>query len=291
MSTAAVASVRRSYQLRLAAKAADAAERRHEAECALSDTRDALRVEAAQARSERGRTGELVRALHEDAEAARLAARHPRLRAFLDSAADHRRREQRSANARRKRATRRAPISSLQLGGGGGGGGGRRRGKKRRASIGSAAGPAIGAAKLAGRVRSFKLNEGASLGKAPPGFQRSGAGGPPAPPAVRQARGFLHDNCDLGNIRALFAAVDVDGDEHITRDEFRVFMDGVAERSGTEPVPGAALRETFGFIDTDGSGRVLRVLARPRGMVCATPGLFLDDRTTHGSTRAVPEPS
>ena len=58
-----VATVRRSYQLRLAAKAADAAERRHEAECALSDARDALRVEAVQARSERGRTGELVRAL------------------------------------------------------------------------------------------------------------------------------------------------------------------------------------------------------------------------------------
>ena len=55
--------VRRRYQLRLAEKAATAAEERHAQECALSDVQDALRVEAAGAVSERGVAAELVRAL------------------------------------------------------------------------------------------------------------------------------------------------------------------------------------------------------------------------------------
>ena len=85
---------------------------------------------------------------------------------------------------------------------------------------------------------------------------------PPPPPKItpgaRRGRAFVHDHCDIENIRKLFDAVDSDGDEHLSPGEFATFLANAAAAAGVDALPAADVDATFVFVDYDGSGTIER---------------------------------
>ena len=75
---------------------------------------------------------------------------------------------------------------------------------------------------------------------------------------MRRGRAYLHDHCDLENVRGLFDEVDADGDEHVTLAEFSAFFENVAARAGVPPLEWADVEATFAFCDTAANGTVER---------------------------------
>ena len=76
-------------------------------------------------------------------------------------------------------------------------------------------------------------------------------------------RDFIRAHCDTGNLRALFAEVDVDGDLEVSLAEFTAFVEGIVARAdGSGDAAGGItpqeIEDTFNFIDRDKSGGLSR---------------------------------